>query len=64
MRIRDVALNKCLQVSRFFSLLRWGIFVIVDKFFFRSVGRGEENIILLTEAKKKKMLEIFFFFVI
>ena len=32
---QQVYLHKCLQVSRFFfSVLRWGIFVIVDKLFF------------------------------
>ena len=59
---QQVYLHKCLQVSRvFFSVLRWGIFVIVDKLFLEVWG-GEKKIIFQTEVKKKCFG--FFFFIV
>ena len=57
---QQVHLHKCLQVSRVFSVLRWGIFVTVDNVFI-SVGRGEEKNIVQTEAKKKNTWDFFYF---
>ncbi len=51
MGAQQVYLQKCLEIIRFFPVLRWVFFVIVDKLF-RSVGRGEGKIVLQTKAKK------------
>ena len=43
----------CASKQGFFSVLRWEIFVIVDKICFLEVWEGEKKkIILLTEVKK------------